>query len=231
MPRPTPKPISFVPNIVTYTDIVTEFKKICKNTQFIKNITGNTIQKMNLNTNHDSKKIGKIKSLEYKHNKSINISYYTDNKKFYKSYMFDTENLTIEEISNILKKYIIEVDNHIYAAQLSTICEFITPQIYSFYINIEPSDDSFIIQFIIIMEYIDIEHDTVEFNKNNDGKLKELREINECLQHHSLTHNDLALRNIRIMKKSKKILIYDWGESFISKLNHGLENNKHNPII
>ena len=72
-----------------------------------------------------------------------------------------------------------------------------------------------------MMEYIDIENDTIEFDETNTTHLQQLKKINECLKKHSLTHNDLAPRNIRIMKTTEKILIYDWGESFIS--NYGID--------
>ena len=151
----------------------------------------------------------------------IEVSYYKWENNFCKSYLFYTDNLTLLDISEQLKKCILEVDNHLYAQTLLQDCSFYTPQFYRFYINIKPMNDSFIIKFILMMEYIDIENNTIVFDETNTTHLQQLKKINECLKKHSLTHNDLAPRNIRIMKTTEKILIYDWGESFIS--NYGID--------
>lgn len=215
---PKSRGIKFIKPIITYDEIVSIFNTLCQSTHFVSAITGTNIKKIdfpNVSINSNSKKI-KIKP-----NNDIEVSYYKWNNNFCKSYLFYTDNLTLLDISEHLKKCILEVDNHLYAQTLLQDCTFYTPQFYSFYINIKPMNGSFIIKFIIMMEYIDIENDTIEFEETNTIHLQKLKQINECLKKHLLTHNDLAPRNIRIMKNTEKILIYDWGESFISK--YGLD--------
>ena len=210
--------IKFVKPVLSYDEIVSTFNTLCQSTRFVSGIVGRNIKKIefpSISLNSNSKKI-KIKP-----NNDIEVSYYKWENNFCKSYLFYTDNLTLLDISEQLKKCILEVDNHLYAQTLLQDCSFYTPQFYRFYINIKPMNGSFIIKFILMMEYIDIENNTIVFDETNTTHLQQLKKINECLKKHSLTHNDLAPRNIRIMKTTEKILIYDWGESFIS--NYGID--------
>jgi hypothetical protein len=209
--------IKFVKPVLSYDEIVSTFHTLCQSTRFVSGIVGKNIKKIDfpfVSLNSNSKKI-KIKP-----NNDIEVSYYKWENNFCKSYLFYTDNLTLLDISEQLKKCILEVDNHLYAQTLLQDCSFYTPQFYRFYINIKPTNESFIIKFILMMEYIDIENDTIDFDEKNTTHLQQLKEINECLKKHLLTHNDLASRNIKILKSTEKILIYDWGESFIS--NYGI---------
>ena len=104
--------IKFVKPVLSYDEIVSTFNTLCQSTRFVSGIVGRNIKKIefpSISLNSNSKKI-KIKP-----NNDIEVSYYKWENNFCKSYLFYTDNLTLLDISEQLKKCILEVDNHLYA--------------------------------------------------------------------------------------------------------------------
>jgi len=130
------------------------------------------------------------------------------------------------EPDNVLTKILSEVYYHLEFSKLQGTCGFRVPTLlnYGFIernndmsINIRPSEYMFFIE----MEDVEALPVTNLNEIYNDSEItdvcfdieKEVERIDACLQKYNLHHNDLHSDNIMIDKKTKEIIVIDFGEA------------------
>jgi len=130
-----------------------------------------------------------------------------------------------KSIIHLIDLVISEVYYQIKAKTLNKECDFVSPETYSFFIEIKEDRQGFYIVGTIISEFLEMDEINHDETGDADESIKDAVEtLDECMRKNELFHNDLwdprnplsrllNHGNVKLIKKTDKIAILDFGSA------------------